>query len=112
MTRPFFVASAIVMALACLAAGSVSAQPKTVAVTIEHFEFSPADIAVAAGDTIIFTNKDIVPHTATAADTSWTTDEIASGASAQITLPEKAGADYFCIFHPLMRGRLTLSPPE
>jgi plastocyanin len=79
-------------------------------VTIEHFAFSPADVAVTAGDTIVFVNKDIVPHTATATDNSWTTGEIAHGATARVKLPAKAGPDFFCKFHPVMKGHLTIAP--
>jgi len=80
-------------------------------VTIEHFAFAPENVAVAAGDTIVFVNKDIVPHTATATDSSWTTGEIAHGASARVTLPAKPGAEFFCKFHPVMKGHLTIAPP-
>lgn len=103
-------ALAVVSCLALLGIGSASAQPKLVEVTIEHFAFTPANAAVAVGDTIVFVNKDIVPHTATATDNSWTTGEITHGASARVTLPQKAAADFFCEFHPMMKGYLTIVP--
>jgi plastocyanin len=105
-------AFALVIGLASLGVGPASAQPKPVEVTIEHFAFTPADAAVAVGGTIVFVNKDIVPHTATAADNSWTTGEIAHGASAGVTLPRNAAADFFCRFHPEMKGHLTIVPPR
>ena len=105
-------ALSVVIGLASLGVGSTSARPKTVEVTIEHFAFTPANVAVAAGDTIVFVNNDIVPHTATATDNSWTTGEIAHGASARVTLPTKPGADYFCKFHPVMKGHLTIVSPK
>lgn len=92
--------------------GPAFAGPKTVEVTIEHFAFSPAEIAVSEGDTIVFLNKDIVAHTATATDKSWTTGEIAHGVSARVTLPANAGAEYFCTLHPVMKGRLILVPAK
>lgn len=103
-------AFAVVTCLALLGVGSASAEPKIVEITIEHFAFTPANVAVAVGDTIVFVNKDIVPHTATAADNSWTTGEITHGASARVTLPQKAAADFFCQFHPMMKGHLTIVP--
>ena len=105
-------AFALVIGLASLGVGSTSARPKTVEVTIEHFAFTPANVAVAAGDTIVFVNKDIVPHTATATDSSWTTGEIAHGESARVTLPAKPGAEFFCKFHRVMKGHLTIAPPQ
>jgi plastocyanin len=103
---------AVATGLAWLVSGPISAQPKTVEVTIEHFAFALANVAVAAGDTIVFVNKDIVPHAATATDNSWTTGEIAHGASARVTLPAKPGAEFFCRFHPMMKGHLTIAPPQ
>ena len=105
-------ALSVVIGLASLGVGSAAVRAKTVEVTIEHFAFTPANVAVAAGDTIVFVNNDIVPHTATATDNSWTTGEIAHGASARVTLPQKAGADFFCELHPVMKGHLTIAPPE
>ena len=101
----------VVIGLASLGVGSAAVRAKTVEVTIEHFAFAPENVAVAAGDTIVFVNKDIVPHTATATDSSWTTGEIAHGESARVTLPAKPGAEFFCKFHRVMKGYLTIAPP-
>ena len=35
-------------------------------VTIDGASFSPADLTVKAGDTIVWVNKDLLAHTATA----------------------------------------------
>ena len=112
MIARWLAAFTVVIGLASLGVSSASGEPKTVEVTIEHFAFTPANVAVAAGDTIVFVNNDIVPHTATATDKSWTTGEIAHGASARVTLPQKAGADFFCTLHPVMKGHLTIVPPK
>ena len=110
MARRYFATFVVGIGLAWLASGPASTQLKTVEVTIEHFAFTPANVAVAAGDTIVFVNNDIVPHTATATDNSWTTGEIAHGASARVTLPAKPGAEFFCKFHRVMKGHLTIAP--
>ena len=73
VSRRRFAAFAAALGAVCFGISPVSAQPKTVEVTIEHFAFVPANVTVADGDTIVFVNKDIVPHTATATDNSWTT---------------------------------------
>ena len=49
-----------------LLAGSRAAHAATHQVTIEGFAFVPATLEVAVGDTVVFTNKDGAPHTATA----------------------------------------------
>ena len=40
-------------------------KPKTHTVTIEGMRFQPETLTVAPGDTIVWVNKDLVPHTAT-----------------------------------------------
>lgn len=90
---------------------SSAAHAKTVHVMIEHFAFMPASIAVDAGDTVVVTNRDITPHTATAADGSWTTQDIASGKSEAIMVPATGDGAYFCKYHPAMKGRLNIKMP-
>ena len=112
LAKGYFAALAVAIGVVWLASGPAAAQSKTVEVTIEHFAFTPANLIVAAGDTLVFVNRDIVPHTATASDNSWTTGEIAHGASAHVTLPTRPEADYFCKFHPVMKGHLTIASPK
>ena len=38
-------------------------KPKTHTVTIENFGFQPESLTVTRGDTIVWVNKDLVPHT-------------------------------------------------
>jgi plastocyanin len=47
-----------------LAAGE-QPERKTHTVTIEAMRFRPEHLTVASGDTIVWINKDLVPHTAT-----------------------------------------------
>lgn len=79
----------------------------THAVTIEGFAFSPADLNVAVGDTITFTNNDGAPHTATALDGSFDTGRLNRGESAEITITSAGSHAYKCNFHPSMTGTIT-----
>ena len=38
---------------------------------MRDFGFTPAEVDVAEGDTIVWSNADFVPHTATARDAAW-----------------------------------------
>ena len=77
-------------------------------VTIERFKFVPADLEVKLGDTITWTNSDIAPHTATAADRSWDTGPIKKGEERSMTVTEGMASEYFCRFHPAMKGRISV----
>lgn len=87
----------------------VSAAEKTVThtITIEGMKFTPQSIAVNSGDTIIWVNKDIFPHTATAEKT-FDSGLIAAGASWRYTVKRKGTIPYICTFHPTMKGALTV----
>lgn len=90
------------------AAGSTPPASVNHQVSIKGFVFEPASLNVKAGDTITFTNLDIVPHTATAKDRSWDTGNLAQNDAATITVEADMVADYFCIYHPNMVATLSI----
>lgn len=73
-------------------------------VTIKGFKFDPETIDIAAGDTVVFENKDGAPHTATAKDQSWTTKTLNGGQSEEVTFADAGEFNYFCKFHPGMKA--------
>ena len=82
---------------------------KTHTVIIKKFKFIPAALEVKPGDTIIWVNQDIVPHTATALDKSWDTGEIASEGSKEMIVAKAQSLSYYCVFHPIMTAELVLN---
>lgn len=86
-----------------------AAEPVLHDVKITSFEFKPDRLHVAVGDTIRWTNEDLAPHTATADEFGWDTEEISNGGSAEILVTEGMEATYFCAFHPHMKGTLVIS---
>ncbi len=64
-------------------------------VEIKGMSFSPKNINVKAGETIMFINKDGAPHTATANDGSFKTPRLSKGESAMVEI-SKAGS--FAVF--------------
>ncbi|MBI4079741.1 cupredoxin family copper-binding protein [Candidatus Kaiserbacteria bacterium] len=79
--------------------------PTTANVTIEHFTFTPSTLTISAGDTVVFTNKDAVGHTATKIG-SFNSGIITEGQSKSIVFAQKGTFDYFCDPHPYMRGTI------
>ena len=75
-------------------------------IAIESFAFSPARVTVKVGDRIEWTNNDVVPHTATAADKSWDTGEMTNGESRVVVITAAERIEYFCTFHPQMKGEI------
>jgi plastocyanin len=76
-------------------------------IEIRSFVFSPLSLEVKTGDTITWTNFDIVPHTTTAMDSSWDSGSLKFGESFTFKVTDNMQLDYFCIFHPMMKASLT-----
>jgi len=79
-------------------------------VEMRGFEFIPAEMTVAIGDTILWINRDPVPHTATARDSSWDSGRIEAGDSLRMVVGGEFGGEYFCVYHPMMTGMFRLDP--
>jgi plastocyanin len=79
-------------------------------VEMRGFEFVPARIPVAVGDTILWINHDPVPHTATARDSTWDSGRIEAGESVRMVVRREFKGEYFCVYHPVMTGSFQLDP--
>jgi plastocyanin len=79
-------------------------QAATIEVSIEKLVLKPAEIIAAVGDTIEWTNHDSMVHTATA-DGGFDV-LIPPHKSASTILTTAATIDYYCRFHPNMRGHV------
>ena len=91
-------------ALVASAVGCARREPRAHAVAIRGFAFQPETLTVAQGDTIVWTNDDAVPHTATARDTTWDSGSVSSGATWRLVADRPGVQSYYCLFHPNMRG--------
>ena len=100
---------AAALPLLLLASGCGAGEPAARRHTVEisAFRYAPADLRVAAGDTVVFVNRDAVPHTATAADGAWDTGSVAAGDSGRVVVAREGRHPYRCLFHPNMASALT-----
>jgi plastocyanin len=80
--------------------------PVTHAVTIDASSYRPARLTIAVGDTVVWVNEDLIPHTVTAADRRFDSQTIAAGASWRLTVTARGATGYACLFHPTMTGSL------
>ena len=89
-----------------MASAFAGTAPRTHTVEIRGMEFHPAELIVAAGDTIVWINRDIVPHTATGK--TWGTDVLSQGQSGRIVARGVGTIQYLCNLHPTMHGTLLI----
>ena len=79
--------------------------PPTHTVTIEAMQFSPRILTVKRGDRVKWVNKDLVPHTATAARV-FDSRSLAPRASWSYVARKPGRYDYVCTLHPTMKATL------
>ncbi len=71
--------------------------------------FHPAEVSARPGDTIVWINRDFVPHTATALDSAWTSPPLAVGQRWQMIAEATTASEYLCAFHPVMEARVSIT---
>jgi len=69
------------------------------AISIDNFQYNPAELAAKAGQPITITNNDDMPHTVTAEDGSFDAQVPAKG-SATVTVASAGDFPYTCTLHP------------
>ena len=79
-------------------------------VTIENMQFNPPKLTVRVGDRVVWVNKDLFPHTATADAKAFDSHDIAPNASWTYVADHGGDYSYGCTFHPTMKGMLTIAP--
>ena len=105
--------SALVVVVLVSADGRAAATPANAravhAVVIEDMQFKPSQLTVHAGDRIVFSNKDLFPHTVTAQDgKAFDSRAIAPNASWSYRAAGSGVYSYRCSFHPTMHGQFTV----
>ena len=88
--------------LLCLAVLPAAAEE----VGIDNFTFTPAEITVAAGATVTWTNHDDIPHTvtSTAHPPAFRSDALDTDDHTSVTFTTPGIYRYFCSLHPHMQG--------
>ena len=81
-------------------------KPKMHTVTIEGMRFLPEVLTVAPGDTVMWVNNDLVPHTATSTTGSFDSKDIQADKSWKLTIRKTGDFAYICTFHPTMKAML------
>jgi plastocyanin len=99
-----------VFAALALATGAASAHAETITITVEKMAFSPTAIEAKVGDTIEWINKDAFVHTATVKD-GWDV-MLPVKKSGSIVINAVGPIEYYCRFHPNMKGRIVVTVPR
>src|SRR5215212_5855168 len=108
IARRFALPLIILALLPCSSTGQVTSKPKPVThtVSIEGMQFQPAKLTVKPGDSIVWVNKDLFPHTVTAKAGVFDSRQIEPGKSWTYRSVKKGVFTYVCSLHPTMQAQL------
>lgn len=99
------------LVLAGAAACGSSSEPRTHQVAIRNMQFAPAELTVSVGDTIVWTNEDLVPHTVTSsAPSTFDSAKLDSHQQWRYVVTSAGAFPYVCTYHPTMHGTFTATP--
>lgn len=85
-------------------------KPGAAVISISKFAFAPAELTIAPGDTIEWSNDDVFRHTTLADSGAWSSPELRRG-DRFVFVPAKAGRfPYHCAPHPVMSGIIVVQP--
>jgi plastocyanin len=95
--------------LLALAFGLATTSPTQAAaaeakVTIDNFTFDPPKLTVKAGTTIIWVNRDDIPHTVASSTRAFKSKALDTDGSFVVTFTTPGTYAYFCSLHPHMTG--------
>ena len=102
----------VATATALLLAGPTSApaQMDTARVEIQAHGFSAPTLTVKAGTTVTWTNRDDDAHTVTSVANGNRRTGLDTGETFSYTFTRAGTFEYFCSLHPLMTGKVVVTP--
>lgn len=77
-------------------------------VTMDNMKYGQIPSGLKVGDTIVWVNRDTVPHTVTARNRSFDV-RLNPNQKARMTLKKAGSFAFYCTLHPLMRGTLVVA---
>jgi len=81
-------------------------KPTGAQVKIDNFSFEPREITVAPGTTVVWTNRDDVPHTVTSNDDKFGSKAMDTDDTFSFTFKDAGTYEYYCSVHPKMTGKV------
>ena len=77
-------------------------------VKIDNFSFGPQTLTVPAGTTVVWTNRDDIPHTVVSTDGVFKSKVRDTDENFSYTFAKPGTYPYFCSIHPKMTGKIVV----
>jgi amicyanin len=94
----------------CLAEEAGNGAAAAATVTMDHNTCIPAEITVAPGTTVTWTNSEAMPHTVVDQNKAFRSKTLVKDASFSFTFTTAGDYDYLCSIHPFMKGKVIVKP--
>jgi plastocyanin len=107
-TRLTSLAAVLAAVWLALTAACARPAPRSHTVEIRGFAYLPATLEVAASDTVMWINRDVVPHTVTRDGRGWDSGSLGAEQAWRLVAASPGSHPYYCAFHPSMRGDLVV----
>ncbi len=92
------------------AGGTPAARAEPKLIRINEFRFTPSELRVAVGDTVVWSNDDALFHTTSADSGAWSSPEMRPGERFRFVADRAGRFPYHCSAHPVMRATLVVRP--
>jgi plastocyanin len=105
--------SAVLVGIAGWAGRAVSSAqgpqaPPNQQVRIDNFSFTPQQLTITQGTTVVWTNDDDVPHTVAGTHQEFRSKALDTGDQFSFTFTKPGRYEYFCSVHPMMTGKIVV----
>jgi plastocyanin len=89
---------------------SLPARAADMEVNIDNFAFTPKELTVKAGTTIVFRNHDDIPHSVVGTKGEFHSKALDTDDSFSFTFAKAGTYGYSCGLHPRMQGKIIATP--
>jgi plastocyanin len=90
------------------ATGLHQAAAENISVIIKNFDYSPMDLSIAPGTTVVWKNLDGEPHTIASVDGMFRSPALDQNDSYSFTFNRAGVFKYICSIHPKMKATITV----
>jgi len=96
----------VLVSFSFASSAALPAENKPVKISIINFQFTPAEVTIAPGESVTWVNDDGAPHGLEYNDGSSGKDLLLPGQSYNRRFDQPGTYDYNCSVHPYMTGRV------
>jgi len=101
-------AVAAVVSISLQAGRAATADPAPANIQIDNFTFAPQRLIVRAGTTVIWRNRDDIPHAIASSSRLFKSKALDTDDTFAFALTAAGTYEYFCSLHPQMTGAIVV----